>query len=74
MNIETMTELLNRVFLWGAFALLALAVLEKIANLTGQTIIGVSLRPSELATYATMLAVFAVALLLVGIRTELRNR
>ena len=74
MNIETMTEFLKRVFLWGALALLALAVLEKIANLTGQTIIGVSLRPSELATYATMLAVFAVALLLVGIRTELRNR
>jgi len=74
MNIETMTELLKRVFLWGAFALLALAVLEKIANLTGQTIIGVSFRPSELATYATILAVFAIALLLVGIRTELRNR
>jgi len=64
MNVDRMSELLRRVFTWGAFALLALAVLEKIANLAGQTMIRASFRPSDLA----------IALLLGGIRSELRNR
>ena len=74
MNVERMAELLRRLFTWGAFVLLALAVLEKIANLGGQTMIRATLQPSDLATYATMLVVFAIALLLSGIRSELRNR
>lgn len=74
MNVERMTELLKGLFMVGALVLLVLAVAEKIANLTGQTMIGASFLPSDLATYATMLAVFAIACLLVGIRSELRNR
>ncbi len=74
MNVERMEELLRRLFTWGAFVLLALAVVEKIANLAGQTLIQAKLQPSDLATYATMLVVFAIALLLSGIRSELRNR
>ena len=74
MNVDRMSELLRRVFTWGAFALLALAVLEKIANLAGQTMIRASFRPSDLAMYATVMVVFAIALLLLGIRSELRNR
>jgi len=74
MNVERMSELLGRLFTWGALALLALAVVEKMANLAGQTMIRAAFLPSDLATYATTLAVFAIAFLLWGIRSELRNR
>jgi small neutral amino acid transporter SnatA (MarC family) len=73
MSIDRVAEFLTRLFLLGAFLLLALAVAEKIANLLGQTITAVTNRPSDLAMYATMLAVFAIALLLVGIKNELRK-
>ena len=73
MSIDRVAEFLTRLFLVGAFVLLALAVAEKIANLLGQTITAVAYRPSTLVAYATMSAVFAIALLLVGIRSELRK-
>ncbi len=74
MKVEQMRELLRRLFMLGALVLLALAVVEKIANLAGQTMIRATFLPSDLATYATTLAVFAIAFLLWGIRSELRNR
>ncbi len=74
MNVERTAELLRRLFMWGALVLLALAVVEKIANLAGQTVIRATFLPSDLATYATTLAVFAIAFLLWGVRSELRNR
>ncbi len=74
MNVERYAELLRRLFMWGALVLLALAVVEKIANLAGQTMIRATFLPSDLATYATTLAVFAIAFLLWGIRGELGNR
>ena len=73
MSIDRVAEFLTRLFLLGAFVLLALAVAEKIANLLGRTMTAVAFRPSNLALYATMSAVFAIALLLVGIRNELRK-
>jgi len=74
MNRERIVELARRFLLWAAFALLAVSVLEKIANLTGQTMIRAAFNPSELAWYGAMLAVFAIALLLAEVRRELRNR
>jgi hypothetical protein len=73
MRIDRIAEFLTNLLLLGSFVFLALAVAEKIANLLGQTMKGVASLPSDLALYATMLAVFAIALLLVGIRNELRK-
>lgn len=73
MNIDRVAEFLTRLFLLGAFVLLGLSVAEKISNLLGQTMTGVAYRPSTLAMYATISAVFAIALLQVGIRNELRK-
>ena len=57
MSIDNrVAEFLTRLFLLGAFVLLALAVAEKIANLLGQTMTAVAYRPSNLALYATMSA------------------
>lgn len=74
MNVERYAELVGRLFLCGALVLLALAVVEKIANLAGQTMMRATFLPSDLATYATTLAVFAIVFSLWGIRSELRNR
>ena len=74
MRNDLVAEFLTRLFLLGASVLLTLAVAEKIANLLGQTIAAVTYRPSTLAGYATMSAVFAITMLLVGIRNELRKR
>jgi hypothetical protein len=74
MSIDRVAELARRLFMLGGFALLALAAGEKIANLQGQTMIRTGYLPSDLAQYATMLMVFAIALLLSGFRDELRRR
>ena len=74
MTVQRMTELAGQFLLWGAFALLGLAVIEKIANVAGQTILRAAFRPSDLAEYGAILAVFSIALLLGGIRRELRGR
>ena len=71
MSIERIAVQARRLFLLGAYVLLALAVLEKIANLAGQTVVRARWLPSDLAWYGALLAVFAIPLLLTEIRKEL---
>ena len=73
MNIVTVREFVMRLFLWGGLVLLALAVIEKSANLLGQTVTWITTLPSVLASYGALCAIFAIALLLVDIRMEMRE-
>jgi hypothetical protein len=71
MNWESM---LNRLFFVGAFVLLALAVLERIVNAFGYTIILGSFRPGRLLEFSAILLLFVTVLVLRQVRDEMRSR
>jgi hypothetical protein len=67
-------SVLYRVFTFGALALIALAVLESLANGLSYSFIHEAYRPGRLVEFAAMSAVIASALLLRQIREELRKK
>lgn len=70
MTIEKLSSLVSRLFFFGAFALLAVAVTEKVSNALGYTI-GVS--PGRFLEFAVSLLIFVLALLLREVREGLRK-
>lgn len=70
MNVERFSAMAVRVFFFGAFGLLVIAVLEVVANAAGYTILG-GRQPGRLLEYAVILLIFVVALLLRQIRDRL---
>ena len=76
MDINKLNSMVTRVFFFVAFALLALAVLEKLLNVMGQTLTRAfaPILPSTLLQWSMVLLGFVVALLLRQIREELKNR
>lgn len=79
MGLDKITSLASRVFFAAAFALLGLAILERLANEAGYTFL-ISLPvlrtvpTSGLIEYAVVLLVFVIALLLREIRDALGRR
>jgi hypothetical protein len=73
MNIDRMSSLVSRVFFVTAFALLVLAVLERVLGLFGYTILGGSYTPGRVLEFAGILVLFAIALLARQIREVLRG-
>ncbi len=74
MTSERWIGLLSRGFFAAAFLLLIAAVVEKLANVSGYTLIGRSFLPSRLLELAGLLLLFVIALLLRSIRDEARRR
>ena len=79
MDLDKVTSLLSRIFFAAAFALLGLAVLERLANELGYTfLINLpvlrTVPTSGLIEYAAVLLVFVIALQLRDIREGLRQR
>ena len=68
MNLESLASIFNRLFFIGAFVLFAIAILEKVANITGYTIIGISYTPGRLFEFAAIMLMFVITLLLRNIR------
>jgi len=66
-------SLLNRVAFAAAGLLFAVAVLEKVANLAGYTVIGQSYSPGRLVEFAAIMVMFVIALLLRDIRNDARR-
>jgi hypothetical protein len=64
MNYNKVTSLLYRVFAVGALALIALAVMEAMANAFRYTLVREAYRPGRLVEFAAMSAVIAIALVL----------
>jgi len=75
MDMAKINSLVSRLFFAGAIALVGIAVLEKVANLMGYTILRGAYSSGRLFELASLLVIFVIALLLRQIREELkRNR
>lgn len=73
MSLEKLESVVSRLFYFGAFLLLALAVTERIANHLGYTILRV-VKPMTLMETAVVLLVFVVAIQLRAIREALKRQ
>ena len=73
MTIEKMSSAMSRLFFFGALVLLGLAVLEKLSNLAGYTILR-SYGGGRFLQYAGVLMIFVVAVLLRQIREALKAK
>ncbi len=74
MNYDKVTSLLSRIFVVAVFALVAVAAIEEIANLSGYTVLHEAYRPGRLLELAAALAVIVIALILRQIRDDLRRK
>ena len=74
MNYQTLSSVVMRVFTVGAFALIALAVAELMANMSGYTLLHQAHSPGRLIDLGAALAVIVITLLLRQIRDEFRKK
>ena len=72
MSLEKLISLVSRLFFLGAFVLLGLALIERIANAAGYTILQVY-RGSRLLEVAVVLLVFVIAAQLREMKVELKR-
>ena len=72
--MEAMTSVVSRIFFIGAFALMALAVTERLSNALGYTILREQYTASRLLEIAVVALIFVLALVLREVRDELRKR
>jgi hypothetical protein len=72
MTFEKMVSAASRLFFLGAFVLLALAVLERIANASGYTILKMY-SGGRLLEFSVVLVIFVIALQLRAMREELKK-
>ena len=73
MNIEKFSSVVSRLFFLGAFVLLGLALIERVANAFGYTILRVY-QGGRLLEIAVALLVFVIAIQLREMREELKRR
>ncbi len=73
MSLEKLVSLISRLFFLGAFVFLALALIERIANATGYTIL-LLYKGSRLLDFAVVLLVFVIAVQLREMKDELKKR
>jgi len=74
MNQERIISLVNRVLFVGAFVLFAVAVLEKVANMQQQTLIGTSYTPGRLFEFSAITLLFVITLTVRSIRETMKDR
>lgn len=67
-------SLLSRVLFLAAFLLLAIAVLERLVNYTGYTIVGGAYTAGRMLEFAGIMLLFVIAIVLRQSRDELRKR
>jgi hypothetical protein len=73
MSLEKLISMTSRLFFLGAFVLLGLALIERVANATGYTIVPLY-RGTRLLELAVILLVFVIAIQLRQIKEELKSR
>lgn len=74
MSLEKLISMTSRLFFLGAFALLGLALIEKVANATGYTILEQTTPIVHLLDAAVVLLVFVIAIQLREMKEELKSR
>ena len=72
MSFDTLNSMVSRVFFFGGFGLLGLAILEGVVNLFGYTIMR-HYSAGRLLEFAAMLFILVIALLLRQVREELKK-
>lgn len=75
MNLEKMNSIVCRIFFFGSFLLLVIAVLEHVVNEFGYTlaIVRATHTPGQLLVWATVLLMFLFALLIRQVREEVKK-
>jgi hypothetical protein len=73
MNLEKLMSMASRLFFIGSFALLGIAVIERIANAAGYTIMRLY-QGGRLLEFAVVLLVFVIAMQQREIKQELKSR
>lgn len=73
MSLEKLESIVSRVFFFGAFLLLVMALVERAANLVGYTILA-RVKAATILEAAAVLLVFVVAIQLREIRELLRRK
>jgi hypothetical protein len=71
MSIEKLLSVFSRVMFVAALLLLALAVVEKIANLNGQTLSFIQYEPGRLLEFSGLIMIFVISVTLRRIRKAL---
>jgi len=74
MRFEKMTSMISRAFFVLAFALLGLAVIERLANFFEYTILGRMYTAGRLLEFSAVLLLFVLALQFREVREALRPR
>jgi hypothetical protein len=74
MGLERLVSLASRLFFLGAFLLLGLALVEKVANTSGYTIMELYRRSDRMLEAAVVLLIFVIAIQLREIRDQLKRR
>ena len=73
MSFEKLVSMTSRLFFVGAFAFLVLAVIEKIANIAGYTILRFN-GVTRLLDYAVVLLIFVIVLELREMKQGLKSK
>jgi len=74
MGSDKCTSMMSRVLFFASFLLLTIAVLERLVNYFGFTILGTSYTPGRMLEFAGIMLLFVIALLLRQTREELRRK
>ena len=74
MSLEKLISLISRLFFFGAFVLLGLAAVERVANAAGYTILQGVTRAGRLLDFAVVLLIFVIAMQLRAMKEELKSR
>ena len=70
----SLESVMSRMFFFAAFLLLAIAVLERLVNYFGFTILGSGYSAGRMLEFAGIMLLFVIALLLRQTREELRRK
>jgi len=74
MDSDRGLSLLSRVLFFTSFVLLAVAVVERLVNYFGYTILGSSYTPGRMLEFAGIMLLFVITILLRQAREELRRK
>lgn len=74
MGADKLTSFLNRIFFAAAFLLLAVAVLDRIINIYGYTILAGMSSAARLLEFSAIMLLFVIALLLRQTRDALQRK
>ena len=73
MNLQAWFSLISRALFAISFVFLVAAVIEKMANVSGYTLIGEHYTPGRMLEFAAIMLLFVIVLLLRSIRDELKK-